>query len=66
MFKYKLLLYEAKRKVFWTRVRFPPGPPIEMIMNITQTAKLAGFLLGTYILYRLGLEVWCIVYGLLY
>jgi len=21
------LLYEAKRKVFWTRVRLPPGPP---------------------------------------
>jgi len=27
MIKYKLLLYEAKRKVFWTRVRLPPGPP---------------------------------------
>jgi len=23
----ELLLYEAKRKVFWTRVRLPPGPP---------------------------------------
>jgi hypothetical protein len=21
------LLYEAKKKVFWTRVRLPPGPP---------------------------------------
>ena len=25
--KYKLLLYEAKRKVFWTRVRISPSPP---------------------------------------
>jgi hypothetical protein len=23
----KVLLYEAKRKVFWTGVRIPPGPP---------------------------------------
>jgi len=27
LIKYKLLLYEAKRKVFWTGVRIPPGPP---------------------------------------
>jgi succinate dehydrogenase/fumarate reductase cytochrome b subunit len=27
------LLYEAEGKVFWTRVRLPPGPPIKEFMN---------------------------------
>ena len=62
----KLLLYEAKRKVSWTGVRIPPGPPIRMIMNITQTLKVTGYLVGAYIAYKLGLEVWCVIYGLLY
>jgi len=31
--KYKLLLYEAERKVFWTRVRLPPGPPERALEN---------------------------------
>jgi hypothetical protein len=35
-------------------------------MNITQTLKLTGCLIGAYVAYKLGLEVWCIVYGLLY
>ena len=33
---------------------------------MTQTLKLAGSLIGMYVLYKLGLEVWCVVYGLLY
>jgi len=52
--------------VFWTGVRIPPGPPIKMIMNYTQTLKLTGSLIGAYIVYKVVLEVWCIVYGLLY
>ena len=35
-------------------------------MTRLQTLKLAGSLIGLYVLYKLGLEVWCIVYGLLY
>jgi hypothetical protein len=35
-------------------------------MTRLQTLKLAGSLVGLYVLYKLGLEVWCVVYGLLY
>ena len=35
-------------------------------MTRLQTLKLAGSLIGMYVLYKLGLEVWCVVYGLLY
>jgi hypothetical protein len=37
-----------------------------MIMNYTQTLKLTGSLIAAYVVYKVGLEVWCIVYGLLY
>ena len=47
-------------------MRIPPGPPIRMIMNVAQTLKVTGYLVGAYIAYKLGLEVWCVVYGLLY
>lgn len=33
---------------------------------ITQTLKISGYLIGAYIAYKLGLEAWCVVYGLLY
>ena len=35
-------------------------------MNIAQTLKISGYLIGAYIAYKLGLEIWCVVYGLLY
>lgn len=35
-------------------------------MNISQTLKITGYLLGAYIAYKLGLELWCIVYGMIY
>jgi hypothetical protein len=31
-----------------------------------QTLKISGYLIGAFITYKLGLEVWCVVYGLLY
>jgi hypothetical protein len=37
-----------------------------MTMTIAQTLKLTGYMLLAYITYKLGLEVWCVVYGLLY
>jgi len=45
---YILLLYEAKRKVFWTRVRISPGPPKGDMMNPAYV--ISGILLLTAIL----------------
>ena len=35
-------------------------------MTQLQTLKLAASLIGLYVLYKLGLEVWCVVYGMMY
>ena len=35
-------------------------------MNNLLTFKIPLAILGSYILYKLGLEVWCIVYGMMY
>lgn len=37
-------------------------------MNVEKVslAKVALVSMGLYILYKLGLEAWCVVYGLLY
>ena len=35
-------------------------------MSKTQTIKLTGLLIGTYIAYKLALEVWCVIYGMIY
>jgi len=34
------LLYEAKRKVFWTGVRIPPGPPKGFLSEATRANNL--------------------------
>jgi len=38
------LLYEAKRKVFWTRVQLPPGPPkaLSVLAFVTVDSLLAA------------------------
>ena len=40
-----VLLYEAKRKVFWTGVRFSPPPP-EAYSNLYKTERLGSGLVS--------------------
>jgi len=35
-------------------------------MTTLQTLKIIGTSIGLYIAYKLGLELWCIVYGMIY
>jgi hypothetical protein len=46
-------LYEAKRNIFWTRVRLPPGPPLGDLMNIlcgyhAQSADTCHWVINNY------------------